>query len=51
MSVAIISIEILMSIEEVASNSDVDFPRFRGHTEKFDIISNMEVLDGRSADI
>lgn len=28
--------------------SEVDFPHFRGHTEKFDIISNLEVYYGRN---
>jgi hypothetical protein len=26
----------------------VDFPHFRGHTEKFDIISSLEVCYGRT---
>jgi len=28
--------------------SEVDFPQYRGHTEKFDIISNLEVYYGRN---
>ena len=40
---------LLLTMEEILRGlKNMDFPRFSGHTEKFDIISNLEVCYGRT---